>query len=98
MAEWPRQWYSWGFFDLKDGLLMPSNQPQKTGMVSPALVTLMVALSSIPWPPKHWKESLWWPICGQSARYSVGLRVTVEPSGLVATKVRAVGIIQGAMV
>ncbi len=59
MAEWPRQWYSCGLPDLKEGLLMPSNQPQKTGIAGLLPVTLMVALSSMFCPPKHWKESLW---------------------------------------
>ena len=84
MAEWPRQRYSWSQRDRLEGLLIPLNQPQKTGLSGLEPVTLIVASSSIPWPHSYQKNSLWWPIWGQSARYSMGLRFIVEPSGFVA--------------
>ncbi|HPE51164.1 MAG TPA: hypothetical protein PLY74_03070 [Methanothrix soehngenii] len=67
-----------------EGLLIPLNQPQKTGLSGLEPVTLIVASSSIPWPHSYQKKSLWWPMWGQSARYSMGLRFIVEPSGFVA--------------
>ena len=73
--------------------MIPLNQPQKTGLSGLEPVTLIVASSSIPWPHSYQKKSLWWPMWGQSARYSMGLRLIVEPSGLVAWKERAVGIL-----
>ena len=54
--------------------MIPLNQPQKTGLSGLEPVTLIVASSSIPWPHSYQKKSLWWPMWGQSARYSMGLR------------------------